>query len=194
MNIAIVGKMYAGKTTLAEAFVEHHGYTRVAMAGPLKQLALYAYGEEVVKDKEYAVTDLETGEVGFKSGRAILQGIGQTIKQVDRDIWLKMFITDTTNMQREPYVVDDVRFQFEADYLRQNGWIIVKVDTPEWVRVARAESSTGRRPTKEELNHESEREVTAISADILYRGDGRMADIPHKAFDILKMSRNLIRA
>lgn len=178
--------MYSGKTTLAEAFVEHHGYTRVAMAGPLKQLALLAYGENVVKDKEYAVTDLSTGEVTFKSGRAILQGIGQSIKVVDRDIWLKIFINDTAQMAREPYVVDDVRFGFEADYLRSNGWKVVRVVTPEHIRVIRAKVNTGRAPTKAELNHESEVETDDIDAHFLHFGDCKFQDIRDRAANILK--------
>ena len=188
-NIAIVGRMYAGKTTLANALVRDFGYTRVAMAGPLKQLAFMAYGEDVVKDKEYATTDLNTGDVTFKSGRAILQGIGQSIKVVDRDIWLKMFIADTAHMKREPYVVDDVRFGFEADYLRDNGWGIVMVKTPDWTRIQRAKFSTGRVPTPEELNHESEREVDNIKADYLYIGEGLLSNVPDRAEEIVKTFR-----
>ena len=178
--------MYAGKTTLAQALVENHGYTRVAMAGPLKHLALLAYGENVVKDKEYATTDLSSGEVTFKSGRAILQGIGQSIKTVDRDIWLKIFIGDTAQMAREPYVVDDVRFGFEAEYLRANGWGIVKVHTEEATRISRAMASTGRRPTDEELNHESEREVDDIREEYVYLGDGKWSDVPIRAEEIVR--------
>lgn len=187
-NIAIVGKMYSGKTTLAQALVEHHGYTRVAMAGPLKQLALLAYGEDVVKDKEYSTVDMTTGEVTFKSGRALLQGIGQTIKAVDRDIWLKIFINDTTQMAREPYVVDDVRFGFEADYLRGQGWMVVKVQTPDGTRIHRARSTTGRTPTKAELEHESEGGVDGIKADYLHLGDVRLGDIPLRAREIVGAS------
>lgn len=169
-NIAIVGKMYAGKTTLATQLVNDHGYTRVAMAGPLKALAHLAYGEVVEKDKEYATTSLDDGSVSFKSGRRIYQQIGQSLKQVDRDIWLKCFINDTRQMGREPYVVDDVRFVFEAEYLREEGWYIVSVSTPEAVRVQRAVEANGKPPTKEELNHESEAEVDRIKYDALYDG------------------------
>lgn len=190
-NIAIVGKMYAGKTTLANELVKGHGYTRVAMAGPLKQLALLAYGEDVVKDKEYSTIDLTTGEAIFKSGRAILQGIGQSIKAVDRDIWLKVFINDTAKMGREPYVVDDVRFGFEADYLREKGWLIVKVLTPEHTRVNRATFNTGRKPTKEELNHESEREVDDIKAHWVYVGEGLLSVVPEKASQIVRVTDDI---
>ncbi len=162
--------MHAGKTTLANEFVESHGYERVNMAGPLKALAKFAYGEIVEKDKEYATTSLEDGSVSFKSGRRIYQEIGQSLKIVDRDIWLKCFINDTDQMGREPYVCDDVRFAFEADYLRGEGWYIVRVDTPEKIRIKRAVTLNGKAPTDEELSHESEIEVDGIEADFVLSG------------------------
>lgn len=169
-NVAIVGRMYAGKTTLAQGLVDSHGYTRVAMAGPLKALAHLAYGEVIEKDKEYATTSLVDGSVSFKSGRVIYQEIGQSLKVVDRDIWLKCFITDTASMGRQPYVVDDVRFVFEAEYLREQGWYIIKVETPADTRIERAKTLNGRAPSVAELNHESESEVDDISVDAVYDG------------------------
>src|SRR6478609_6834891 len=113
-NIAIVGNMYAGKTTLASALVTGYGYTRVSMAGPLKEIARQAYGEVVEKDKEYPTIDRKTGDIVFKSGREIYQGIGQSLKYVDRDIWLKMFIGRLSHeAETHRFVVDDVRFGFE---------------------------------------------------------------------------------
>ena len=169
-NIAIVGKMYAGKTTLADTLVENHGYSKVAMAGPLKALAHFAYGEPVQKDKEYDTVNLSTGKPEKKTGRRILQQIGQSMKMVDRDIWLKCFIGDTTRMNAEPYVVDDVRFGFEADYLRKKGWLIIKIETPDDLRISRAESLTGKAPTEAELTHESEAEVDGIEVDQVLPG------------------------
>lgn len=186
MNIAIVGKMYAGKTTLAKQLVESYGYTRVAMAGPLKQLALIAYGEDIQKDKEYSTIDLWTGLAIEKTGRAILQGIGQSLKVVDRDIWLKIFINDTTNMNKYPYVVDDVRFVFEANYLRAQGWLVIRVDTPDKIRIERAVKVNGRKPSDQELNHESEKEVDLIKADIIVPGDMDIAMVPEIARAIVE--------
>lgn len=188
-NIAIVGKMYAGKTTLANQLCEDHDYSRVAMAGPLKLLAKLAYGEEIVKDRDYYVTDLWSGSVVAKTGREILQGIGQALKVVDRDIWLKIFEADTTAMNAGPYVCDDVRFQFEVDYLREKGWVIVKVDTPDETRISRAERINGKRPTKKELEHESEREVGNIEPDLLVPGDLAIELLPEIATMVAKEAR-----
>jgi dephospho-CoA kinase len=180
LNIALVGRMYAGKTTMANALMPF-GYKRVLMAGPLKKLGEIAYGEEPRKDKMYETTDLDTGLVTMKSGRQILQGIGQSIKVVDRDIWLKIFINDTNQMGFDKYVVDDVRFGFEADYLRDQGWAIVLIDTPEETRIDRAIALTGRAPTREELDHESEREVGDIAFDYLLKGDMPIEAVPNQA-------------
>ena len=180
MNIALVGRMYAGKTTVAEALLPF-GYKRVLMAGPLKALGRIAYGEDIQKDKVYETTDLETGQAVGKSGRQILQGIGQSIKVVDRDIWLKIFINDTKDMGFEKYVVDDVRFGFEADYLRTQGWAIVFIDTPEETRIDRAVALTGKAPTREELDHESEREVGDIEFDYRLEGDMPLEAVPNQA-------------
>lgn len=186
-HIAIVGKMYAGKTTLAEYLVEHHGYLRRAMAGPLKALGEFAYGEPVQKDKEYLVTDMWTGLAIEKTGREILQGIGQALKVVDRDIWLKCFINDTAPLMLEkPLTVDDVRFAFEANYLRSNGWTIVKVDTPDEERIRRAFKLTGKEPTQKELTHESEIEVDTIRPDIMIPGDLDLAMMPEIAKAIIE--------
>lgn len=187
-NIAIVGKMYSGKTTLAQQMVNDHGYTRVAMAGPLKALAQFAYGEVVEKDKEYETISLVSGKPVMKTGRTIYQEIGQTMKIVDRDIWLKCFIGDTNQMQKQPYVVDDVRFVFEADYLRSHGWFIVKASTPESVRIERATALTGLAPNEAELNHESEREVESIMIDLLYDGTTPLSDVPKHVETILDLA------
>ncbi len=187
-NIAIVGRMYAGKTTLAMSLVDNYAYTRVAMAGPLKALAHLAYGEVVEKDKEYATTSMDDGSVEYKSGRSIYQQIGQTLKQVDRDIWLKCFINDTTQMGREPYVVDDVRFVFEAEYLRDQGWYIVKVSTPGHFRVERAVKLNGKPPTMAEMDHESEREVDDIAYDYLYDGSKPIEQVRAVAQDVIALT------
>ena len=185
-NIAIVGKMYAGKTTLAMELVANHGYSLSRMAGPLKAIAHLAYGEEVQKGQKYDTIDLTTGETVQKTGREILQGIGQSMKIVDRDLWLKCFINDAKYRKSEPYVVDDVRFGFEADYLRKNKWLIVKIETPEDIRIERAIKATGKRPTEAELYHESEREVDDIEVDQAIPGYLAMPMIPIVAHELVK--------
>ncbi len=170
-NIAIVGQMYAGKTTLAEALFRVGGHNRVLMAGPLKAIARLAFDPAggIDKGKMYKTT------YGLKSGRQILQEVGQSMKEVDRDFWLNCFFNDIENtmMQEDEdvnFVVDDVRFLFEANALRERKWYVIKVETPEEVRLARGREALGRDITPEELGHESEVEVGLIIPNFIWDG------------------------
>lgn len=171
--------MYAGKSTIAEALVDM-GYQRMAFAAPLKNVAALAYGT-IDKSAMYDVVQAGFNEKedpsyshDRKSGRQILQEVGQALKFVDRDFWIKCFQREAKMYEGTPLVVDDLRFMFEMETLRQDGWFIVGVNTPLDVRMERAERLNGKRPSESELNHESEREVPEIikAADYVVSGQG----------------------
>lgn len=170
-NVAIVGKMGAGKSSLANHLVDVHQYTRVANAGALKALAAMAYGP-IDKSETYRVTrsfrnsGLDYDHEQEISGRQVLQGIGQIVKEFDRDFWLKAMMRDIETKGNGPFVCDDTRFPFEADFLRDKGWVIAKLYVPKEIRAERYLSLYGRVPTEDELNHPSETEVDDIAEDI----------------------------
>lgn len=167
-NIALFGHMGSGKTTIADA-LSRAGYQRISFAGPLKAVTELAYGK-IDKGATYETMinlpdiNLDGGVpmVTLKSGRQLLQEVGQTIKDVDRDFWLKCFMRSAESFGDTPLVVDDGRFMFEFSRLRSSGWLTVGVNTHESVRIQRYESIYGRAPTDEELNHQSEVEVPKI--------------------------------
>lgn len=166
-NIALVGRMASGKTTLATLLELRYEYKRISHADGIKMLANFAYGP-LDKAQQYAVTD-KKGDSQLLSGRQILQQIGQTVKQVDRDFWVRTTLRRAAETEG-PTVNDDTRFTFEADALREAGFVIVRVDTPDEVRFQRYETIYGRRPTDHELNHESEREIDEIEAELTISG------------------------
>jgi dephospho-CoA kinase len=158
-NVALAGSMFAGKSTIADALTDY-GYHRMSFAAPLKNVAALAYGT-IDKSAMYDTTDRD-GAASVKTGRQILQGVGQTIKDVDRDFWLRCFDLEAERYGDTPLVVDDMRFMFEMSWLTVDGWMIVGIDTPSAVRMDRAERIQGRRPSEAELTHESEIEVPRI--------------------------------
>ncbi len=187
-NVAIVGKMGAGKSSLANFLVDVHEYTRVANAGALKALAQMAYGP-IDKGQTYRITKhvplvlpVDQWEQREVSGREILQGLGQVVKNFDRDFWLKAMTRDM-DTKNPPFVCDDTRFPFEADFLRKNGWIIVKLYVPKEIRAARYESLYGRLPTEAELNHPSETEVDEINEDLGLSGEEPIESLVKQLFD-----------
>lgn len=172
-NLAIVGGFAAGKTTLSDGLVQQ-GYTRVSFARYLKQIAARIYNDGVELDKAgtYVVTGLEDGLSYAISGRMVLQQLGQAVKALDRDFWIKSLLADLDNGNYGdgPYVTDDCRFPYEAKALRDEGFKIVLLDTPLNVRIRRYEKTYGRQPTPEELVHSSEIELVDIVPDYIVDG------------------------
>lgn len=176
-NIAVVGGFAAGKTTLSEGLVQQ-GYTRVSFARYLKEIAATVYGGEIGKTDTYDVVDLQ-GNVRHISGRQVLQELGQSVKALDRDFWIRSLFADIESGRYGPgpYVTDDCRFPYEADALKHFGFTILKLDVDLDVRIKRYELTYGRKPTPEELVHPSEIELVDIDPDFVIDGTREPKDI-----------------
>jgi hypothetical protein len=183
-NVAIVGKFASGKTTLADRLIKDYGFTRISFAARMKQIASDVYaggavGGAINKTGDYRVTSTD-GLVKSRSGREILQFLGQVVKDLDRDFWIKYVAADIRAgvYGAGPYVIDDCRFPFEADYLRNEmNFVITKLDTDSTIRVARYERAYGRPPTIQELRHPSETQVEKIVVDLTIPGEYPTAEL-----------------
>ena len=186
-NVAVVGEFASGKTTLANALIETYGFKRVSFAGRLKEIAAKVYGQgaPVEKTKEYEVFPLDWDDSGTLSGREILQRLGQSVKELDRLFWVRWLMNDIDGgaYGDGPFVTDDCRFTYEADALRERGFLIVRVMTPSKVRMQRYEMTYGRMPTMQEMTHPSETEVANIEWDILLDGTRTVAELAAEVYD-----------
>jgi hypothetical protein len=83
---------------------------------------------------------------------------------MDRDFWINSLMADLDNGNYGvgPFVTDDCRFPYEAQALKGEGFLIVKLDVDIDVRIQRYEATYGRKPTPEELVHPSEIELVDI--------------------------------
>lgn len=176
-SVAIVGEFASGKTTLADYLVDHHGYTRVSFAARLKEVAAAVYngGQPIEKNNLYTVS--RAGDPNYSvSGRELLQQLGQAVKALDENFWIRWLLADlgaegrTGFVRPGTYVSDDTRFPYEADALRDQGFAIIRLNTPRDVRMDRYEQLYGRRPNQSELNHPSEVESRLIQADMTLDG------------------------
>ncbi len=119
MIIGISGYARSGKDTVASFLVEEHGFKRLAFADPIKEFTLkinpiiegqlrlqdvvQMYGWEVAKSKE---------EV-----RRLLQETGMAARiMFGEDFWVEQAFAGAD--PSEDYVISDVRFPNEADYIR----------------------------------------------------------------------------
>lgn len=184
-NIAIAGRMAAGKSTISDYLIEHHGYKRASFAARLKQVAsdVYSPGLPIQKGAVYPVTEQFSGRHSEVTGRQLLQRLGQVVKDLDQDFWVRWLLSDLQG-QEGPFVLDDLRFHFEADALAQAGWLVVRVDTPEAIRRARYKALYGREPSEAELTHASETGVDGILANLYVDGTTPTADTVHDILDV----------
>lgn len=113
MRVAICGAICSGKTSLADTLVEKYGFKRFSFASSVKEYAKDLFN---MKGKN----------------RQLLQDLAEKLKEIDQDVWVnrldreinKIITTDTeTNI-----VIDDLRFPNELEYLKRNGFFIIRIN------------------------------------------------------------------
>lgn len=145
--IGITGKMGTGKSSAAEVF-EKYGYARKSFATPLKHLARTYFFWDEKKDER---------------GRQLLQTLGtEAGRTYDKDLWVKHMAKSIeasmkvmqNNNQDCKIVTDDIRFDNEAQLIRDLGGIVIHLASEGY--------NMG-----ELNNHESEKGVEFNHKDIL---------------------------
>jgi dephospho-CoA kinase len=180
MNIALTGKMRAGKDSVAEYLTQKYGYTRFAFGDELKRYAHELFGESPNKPRE------------------LYQWFGQTMRERDPDIWTrKCFdnITPSTDMyapitaeyerlfKREApeglrfrVVISDLRQPNEYARCRAENYVIVGVSCPDDIRLERARAA-GDSFTSADLAHETESHVDTFAVDYEINNGGTLAEL-----------------
>lgn len=178
-NIGIAGKFAVGKTSVANILESNHGYVRMSIASSLKQFVNEMYARDVYGTDEGAVLQKSDSILintvdgrRMVTVRQLLQDIGNQMKLIDQDIWLRGVRHQVLlwNEMGKSVVIDDVRFPREAEYLKNIGFINVRLTASEDTRLERYFRTYGIKPTRQELTDKSETAVDAITPD--YELDG----------------------
>lgn len=199
-RVALVGKMHAGKSSVAGIFKEA-GYKPVSLADEVKELALVAANAVQIRPSLYmprriSLVDRKDIDGSKSVYRGLLQWIGTYGReQISADIWVKIFEAKyLIQGAKDLLVIDDMRFPNEANMLRTKGFSIVRVERGEDERkasVARSfRTEVGRDPTKKELkqmlNADSEIFVDEIKPDIIIKNNSTLAGLQNAARRIAK--------
>ena len=170
-NIAVIGKMGSGKTTVAELLVEHFHYRRLAFAGThpggVRDVAVRMWGTAAQNDRDK------------------LQALGMFGRQIDQDTWVRNAVAQLNDKNRlpdgpidddghalidHPVVVDDMRFPNEAWELKGRDFIVVRVVAPRHIRIARLRAN-GKLTDEAQLDHESEKQLDSWPEDYTLHND-----------------------
>lgn len=154
--VGFSGKLNAGKDTAADAICEMRTVQRLAFAKPLKDTVMKMFDlskEQVFTDKK-DVIDLRWN----KTPRQLLQWFGtDVIRNYDPDHWVKLMrmrLETLRDSGTQIVVVTDVRFDNEADLLREFGATIVRINRIGLTNVSSHSSEDGLSVVDVELHNE----------------------------------------
>lgn len=167
-NIGLIGRLRSGKDTLADYLTSKYGYTA------------FAFGDELKRDFHRRYPEIPRDpkpRVGY-------QMHGQLMREYyGEDVWIdacfenveahRLSFSDPENV---PAVICDTRQLNEAERLRAAGYVLIRVEAPEALRIQRAISS-GDRFNLRDLTHGTETALDDYSADFTVTNDAGLAEL-----------------
>ena len=134
MLIGITGQKFSGKSTVAKMLSEMLGYKVVSFADKLKDVTCVLSGctREQLEDYEFKECEFVPnhlkpycGNAEFPTYRAFLQYFGsEVMRGVNDNIWIDC----TLDNCGENAIISDVRFPNEAEAIKEQGGIVIRVE------------------------------------------------------------------
>ncbi|MNJ31628.1 hypothetical protein D3C77_262700 [compost metagenome] len=165
--IGLAGRARTGKTTAANHLVNTHGFVTYAFADPLREGLMQIFNLSPCdfddERKEQPIDWLG------RSPRELMQalGTGWGRNLVHPDLWIllaeqNLEFLDQTNDNASGFVISDLRFENEADFVRKRGGIVIHV----------------LRSDADEVNpHISESGIGIQDNDLVLHNDGALEDL-----------------
>ena len=159
MKIAISGKMCSGKSTLADMLINffQESYNinciKYSFANGIYEIAKNVF---YMKNKD----------------RHLLQQIGEKMREIDKDIWIKKTINDIYKNNDNHVIIDDLRFINELEYVKKHNFFTIRLNISKYEQDSRIMSTYPDTYIKHTNNLNN---ISEIDLD----------NIPHNNFDII---------
>lgn len=119
--VAIAGHPGAGKDTLGDMLVEQHGYVRVAIADPIKDIVgeLFDFNIDQLYGDARNVNDARLN----KTPREVFRKFGEACRELDPQIWIRQWlkVIDHHLANGRRVVCTDIRMYAELEAVRGRG-------------------------------------------------------------------------
>lgn len=189
LRIALTGRMRSGKSTIADHLWLKHDFAKVSFASSLKQLAdrLFSHLYEPIYE-DCSISEGGRSVKEYRKPRALLQTLGQKLREIDEDVWIKQAEQDVELAEAwrstAGVVIDDLRQPNEYEWARANGFIIIRVEADEALRLKRAEQA-GDSFSEEDLAHDTEQHSDKFDVDYTIVNNGDMDELERQVDEIL---------
>lgn len=153
-RIAVIGRIRSGKNTLADMISNKYGHEQFQLGDGIKDVIINYFPEAILEGKP----------------RKHYQTIGQAFRELNPNIWIE---TLDRKLQfhykvypNYPVIIPDVRQQNEVEYLKKQGFTIIRLDADKEIRLERIAMS-GDVFSEEQLEHETEKATDTAYYDYL---------------------------
>lgn len=152
MKIAFIGKICTGKTYISKQLANIHNCKIFSFASKIKELAADLFD---MKQKD----------------RKLLQDLGEKMREINYNVWVNYLIKKIKDEER--VIIDDLRYTNEYNALRENGFIIIKLEISKEEQINRIKKTYPN--TYQEhisrLNHVSETNGDNLHAHLTVKSD-----------------------
>lgn len=168
MRIAVYGKLRSGKSVMCEHIKNNIDCDIIEFSGALQEVVDIMY-------PEYKGTKI----------RELLVGVGQHMREYDKDIWVNVVKYKILNSKKKNILVAGVRQQNEYDMLKELGFAFVEVVASEETRIDRCMKSNDQfNPAS--LNNELETILDTFTPTFVIENDGNLEELKSKTNKLLE--------
>ena len=157
------------KDPVGKYLIDRHGFTTYALGDGVRLTCKILYPEVVAKGKP----------------RHLYQAIGQAMRGIDPNVWIKYMARNIGRDGLEDIVITDVRQPNEIDTLRRAGFITVRVNADYQTRVKRM-LARGDAFAEDDINHETELYIETFEVDYELYNDGNLDKLYQQIEQLLK--------
>lgn len=171
MKIALVGKARSGKDTVGNYLIDNYGFQRFYFAQGIEEIIKMYFPDSFVHGKP----------------RKHYQHIGQELRMLDEQVWINFVDRKvneylTSNPKGNVLITDTRQFN-EGKYLKENGYMLVKVECNDSIRLNRILESN-EEVSLETFFHDTERQSDLIIPHLTIKNNGSLEDL-YQASDLI---------
>lgn len=161
--VGVVGAIGSGKSTATRTLYSALGYRRMSFGHALKESLWSAFrASGAVRGHFYGTQTQKSeliGETG-RTGRELMEVLGMEFRALYPHVWVRAVEAELRDNRR--YALCDVRFENEAEMIRDYGGMILRIDRPEAML-----ERTGRAADEEWETIHSDAYIVAREGDVL---------------------------
>lgn len=173
IKIALTGRIGSGKDEVAKILMLEHDFRYPLAFGD----SLKYYAHKIFRD------------VPSNPKPRKLYQFMHRMREFDPDVWVKHLAVAIEvaedSRSTKGIVITDVRAENEYEWVKANGFTVVKVIAPKEIRLERAKGR-GDDFDPSDLEHESEQAIDGFKADYEIVNDGTIAELKPKINEIIR--------